>query len=109
MHIKKLGLFLYFLLSTVPAYVFAHDYEDEEGYEYRQKLILVQGKKSRLLDGHSRPSFNFNKKEVLPYYLARGWVIQHIYFDQSNSLNGIYAYAVIEKKLKINKHFSHRY
>ncbi len=100
-------LFLSCFLLSNPFQLYAEDYDESE-HEYKQKLILLQGKKSRLMDGHSRPAFNFNKKEALPYYLARGWTIQHIYFDQTNTPNKMYAYAVIEKWQKIKKRFSHR-
>jgi hypothetical protein len=101
----RMILFLSFYIFSISLYA---NPVHEEGYEYKQKLILLQGKKSRLIDGHTRPSFNFNKREVLPYYLARGWTIQHIYFDESDIPGERYAYVVIEKWQKLNKRFSHR-
>jgi hypothetical protein len=110
MQIKQnISLLLIFLLIAVSIHANAHDDTDKYYIEYKQKLILLQGKKSRLMDGDVRPAFNFNKKEALPYYLARGWTIQHIYFDENSTQNSMYGYAVIEKREKVKKRFSHRH
>ena len=101
-------LLLIVALFSISYNVSAHNDVDEEQYEYKQKLILVQGKNSRVMKGESTPIYNFNKKKVLPYYLSRGWTIQHIYFNETANANTTDAYVVIEKWNKINKRFSRR-
>jgi hypothetical protein len=109
MHVKQRAslLFICFLLiASIQAN--AHNDETEAEYEYKQKLVLLQGKKSRLMAGDSRPNFNFNKKEVLPYYLARGWTIKYIYFNEASTTNNMHGYAVLEKWFKLNNRLSHK-
>jgi hypothetical protein len=103
----RILLFLSCFLLSISLYA-SPNYYDQDGYNYKQKLILLQGKTSRLIDGHSRPRFNFNKKEALPYYLSRGWNIQHIYFDKSDMPGIRNAYVVIEKWIKIDDRLSRR-
>ena len=40
----------------------AHNVFDDEHYEYKQKLILIQGKNSSVMKGEATPIYNFNKK-----------------------------------------------
>lgn len=92
----------------ISSVTFAHNLSDEEQYEYKHKLILIQGKYSSVMKGEPTPIYNFNKKKVLPYYLARGWTIQHVYFNERVVTDNIDAYVVIEKWIKTDKRFSRR-
>ena len=88
--------FSFYFIISIPSSVLA-EHEHGYDYEYQQKLILLEGKNSRLMRGERRPMFNFNKKAALPYFLARGWKIQHVYVNEASTAHNIYGYAVIEK------------
>jgi len=101
MYLNVKSLFISTLLSICSYSQVYAEYEHE--YDYYQKLILVDGKKSRLMDGEQTPMFNFNKKEVLPYFLKRGWKIQSITLHEGSNPHHMYGYVVIEKKIMSKK------
>ncbi|MCG8377838.1 MAG: hypothetical protein MI865_00015 [Proteobacteria bacterium] len=99
MNIYRASIISFFLIIAYPLNIYA----EYDNHVYMQKLILLEGKHSRLMDGDHKPKFNFRKKAALPYFLARGWKIQHIYINESSYKNNISGYAVIEKEIMFEK------
>ena len=84
---------LLFLFFAIPSFsVFA---------ETQQKMIIVKGQNSFLMDGdqyarsHNKP-MNYRKDEVLPNFLSIGWRIKSIHVNEKSSEDNLYGYVLIE-------------
>ena len=77
---------------------------DEAGYESR--MILVSGTTSRLMDGdpyarQAKP-LNYNRKQVLPFFLKSGWNIRSVYVNKKAKKTN--SMATLSSREKMNKH-----
>lgn len=81
------GLISYLFISPVAA---------EQPAE--QKLILVEGTASRFMAGDKPPLVDFNKNEVLPYLLNRGWRIVSVHLDPKRAKDTAQGYVVVERE-----------
>ena len=70
-----------------------------------QKLIILDGNQSRLMDGDplyrtdtaKKARYRFNPNEVLPYLLSTGWEIKSVVLNQHTYGDYVYGYAIVEK------------
>lgn len=69
--------------------------------ETEQKMIIVKGEKSYLMDGDTyKNSFNkpkgYSKDSVLPAFLSIGWYIKSIHVNEKSTEENLYGYVLIQ-------------
>ena len=70
-----------------------------------QKLVIVDGPSSRLMDGDplyrteagKKARYGFNPNEVLPYLLSTGWTIVDVHLHETRYNEYLFGYVVVEK------------
>ena len=88
----KLTAFVFMLLTISTFSVCA---------ETEQKMIIVKGDKSFLMDGDTyKWAFNkpkgYSRDSVLPAFLSIGWHIKSIHVNEKSTENNLYGYVLIQ-------------
>ena len=65
----------------------------------KEKLVLVEGTKSRFMKGDIKPVFNVRDDEVLPYLLLNGWRIVSVNINETNNPSHLNGYILVEREL----------
>lgn len=97
MNFKDQLCFIFLVLS------FAAATSVSSGARSEQKLIMVQGTESQFMKGEDVPVLNFNKKEMLPYLLNRGWKIVSVHVNERSQEGNLYGYVVVEREIPSNQ------
>ena len=66
-----------------------------------QKMIIVKGDQSFLMDGDPYKSAfnkpkNYRKNNVLPALLSIGWQLKSVHVNEKSSEDNLYGYVIIE-------------
>lgn len=82
-----------FIFSTMP--VFSASAETE------QKMIIVKGENSYLMEGDTyKNAYNkpkgYSRDSVLPAFLSIGWYIKSIHVNEKSTENNLYGYVLIQ-------------
>lgn len=94
-------LFFVILLPLNNAQARSNPFEDNQ----IQKLVLLEGTESRLMEGDplyrtetkKKSRYRFNSNQALPFLLSTGWEIKSIHLNQSGHGDYLYGYAIVEK------------
>ena len=76
-----------------------------QSVEVEQKMIIVKGDKSFLMEGDSyknaanKPK-GYSKDSVLPAFLSIGWQIKSVRINEKSTEDNLYGYVVIERVIK---------
>ena len=67
-----------------------------------QKMIIVKGDKSFLMDGDTyKHAFNkpkgYSRDSVLPALLSIGWYIKSIYVNEKSTEDNLYGYVLLQR------------
>ena len=74
---------------------------------YETKMVLVEGKKSYLMDGdpfkRAYKPVNYKKSEVLPSLVSIGWQIKSMQLDEGSTKEELFGYVILERKQQPKK------
>jgi len=89
-----LTAFVFMLLTITTFSVYA---------ETEQKMIIVKGDKSFLMDGDTyKSAYNkpkgYSRDSVLPALLSIGWYIKSIHVNEKSSEDNLYGYVLLQRE-----------
>ena len=89
----------YHLIAVILMALSFNAFSEETRYE--TKMVMVEGKKSYLMDGdpfkNAPKPHNYKKSTVLPSLLSIGWQIKSMQLDEGSTKEELYGYVILER------------